>query len=185
MGIKNKKSLLRLKFKSIRDNISEQEKLNVKKNVERYLKNISLKKKLLGRIGIYWPIQNEVDLRDLKKTYLLALPKCQSKKDMKFYKWDESLLQKDYVGIPSPNNFYPLNHNQISIIFIPCLSIDNQFNRLGYGGGYYDRLRSDKNWEKIPSIGVLPSRCISKDLLICSEFDIPLSGYITDKEIVV
>ena len=179
------KNFLRSKFKIIRDKTSPEMRDKVSKNVEKYLNKISLNKKFTGHIGIYWPIRNEIDLRNLKQKYSLALPKCQSKKKLEFYIWDKSPLKEDIEGIPSPDNNYRLNHTQLSILFIPCLSIDKEFNRLGYGGGYYDRLRADKCWNRIPAIGVLTSECIFEDLLTCSEFDIPLTGYITDKEIVV
>ena len=181
----DEKILLRSKYKLIRQKNSQQEKDNVRKNVERYLNEFLLNKKHLKYIGIYWPIQNEVDLRILKYKYHLALPKCQPQKKLKFHAWDESPLKNDYESIPYPDNNNLLSHSQLSMIFIPCLSIDKKFNRLGYGGGYFDRLRANKNWSKIPAIGILTSSCISNDLLTSSEFDIPLSGYITEKEIVI
>ena len=71
------------------------------------------------------------------------------------------------------------------MIFIPCLSVDKNLTRLGYGGGYFDRLRNDKNWRTIPCIGVLTSNCVSHDFLTKADWDIPLSGFITEKEILV
>ena len=47
-------------------------------------------------------------------------------------------LTKDSEGILSPNNSSPLSHLQISMIFVPCLSVDKNLIRLGYGGGYFD-----------------------------------------------
>ena len=71
------------------------------------------------------------------------------------------------------------------MIFIPCLAVDKNLTRLGYGGGYFDRLRGDKNWRAIPCIGVLTSNCVSHHALIRADWDIPLSGFITEKEILV
>ncbi len=185
MGTFYQKDFLRSKFKFIRDKTSQESREKVTKNVENYLQNLSFNKQFSGHIGIYWPIKNEIDLRNLKQKYSLALPKCQSEKKLDFYLWDNSPLKKDFEGIPSPDNHFRLNHTQLSMMFIPCLSMDKQFNRLGYGGGYYDRLRAHKYWNEIPAIGVLTSECINEDLLTYSELDIPLNGYITDKEIVV
>ena len=185
MEIIEKKNILRSKFKLIRDNSSFEERNNVTKNVEKYLKICKLNKKNFKFAGLYWPIKNEVDIRVLKYKYSSALPECQSNKILRFHIWDKSSLKKDLEGIPYPDNLHLINHTDLSMIFIPCLSIDRRFYRLGYGGGYFDRLRSNKDWNKVPAIGVLTSNCVSEDLLPNSEFDIPLSGYITEKEIVV
>ena len=185
MEINEQKNIERLRFKLLRAKISQEDRENIKKNVEEYLTKFFLNKKHRGHIGIYWPINNEVDLRFLKEKYPVALPKCESLKKLKFYTWDESPLKDDSEGIPSPNNLFLLGHDQLSIMLIPCLSIDKRFIRLGYGGGYFDRLRADKNWGKVPSIGILTSSCVSEGFLASSEFDIPLSGYITEKEIVI
>jgi len=71
------------------------------------------------------------------------------------------------------------------MIFVPCLSVDKNLIRLGYGGGYFDKLRRDNHWRKVPCIGVLTSNCVSKIPLTRAEWDIPLSGFITEKEIFV
>ena len=71
------------------------------------------------------------------------------------------------------------------MIFVPCLSVDKNLIRLGYGGGYFDKLRRDKNWRNVPCFGVLTSNCVSTIPLTRAEWDIPLSGFITEKEIFV
>jgi len=71
------------------------------------------------------------------------------------------------------------------MIFVPCLSVDKNLIRLGYGGGYFDKLRRDNDWRNIPCIGVLTSNCVSTIPLPRAEWDIPLSGFITEKEIFV
>ena len=71
------------------------------------------------------------------------------------------------------------------MILVPCLSVDKNLTRLGYGGGYFDKLRTDYNWRNVPCIGVLTSNCVSTIPLTRAEWDIPLSGFITEKEIFV
>ena len=115
----------------------------------------------------------------------MALPRCKDKKELLFYPWDEKPLTKDYEGILSPKNSFSLSHKEISMIFVPCLSIDKNLTRLGYGGGYFDKLRRANNWRNVPCIGVLTSNCVSTIPLTRAEWDIPLSGFITEKEIFV
>ena len=179
------KSFERLRFKKIMSESSLSERMSVKENVERFIvtldKNIWINK----FFAIYWPLKNEVDLRDLRKKYPLALPKCNSRKRIDFYIWDDAPLKKDEEGILAPNNPNLLNSRQISYIFVPCLSVDKKLNRLGYGGGYYDKLRSNKDWRLIPCIGVLTNKCVSKSFLTKNNWDIPLNGFITDNEILI
>ncbi len=184
MNIFEKKKFERETFKKRRDHISFSQRKNVEENVRIYVDSFMKECENIGYIGIYWPLKNEVDIRSLKEKISLALPRCK-KRELLFYPWDEKPLSKDSEGILSPNNFISLTHRQISMIFVPCLSVDKNLIRLGYGGGYFDKLRGDKNWKNIPCIGVLTSNCVSTTPLTRAEWDIPLSGFITEKEIFV
>ena len=185
MTIFENKAMEREKFRKLRDEISLDQRENVAKNVGLYIDSFVKGYKNIGYIAIYWPLKNEVDIRSLKETFSLALPRCKNKKEILFYPWDETALTKDSEGILSPNNSLSLSHEQISMILVPCLSVDKNLIRLGYGGGYFDKLRRDKNWRNVPCIGVLTSNCVSKIPLTRAEWDIPLSGFITENEIFV
>ena len=177
------KSFERVKFKKIMSESSLLERESVKENVEKFITTLDRKKWINKFFAIYWPLKDEVDLRILKRKYPLALPKCNSSKRIDFYAWDDTPLIKDKEGIFSPNNSKLLNSRQISYIFVPCLSVDKKLHRLGYGGGYYDKLRANKDWRLIPCIGVLTSKCVSKSFLTKDKWDIPLSGFITNNQI--
>ena len=185
MTIFEKKKLERDRFRKLRDKISLNQMGDVEKNVKIYVDSFVKGDKNIGYIAIYWPLRNEVDIRSLKEKFSLALPRCKDKNELLFYPWDEEPLTKDSEGILSPNNSFSLSYNQISMILVPCLSVDKNLIRLGYGGGYFDKLRRDKNWRNIPCIGVLTSNCVSKIPLTRAYWDIPLSGFITEKEIFV
>jgi len=185
MNIFEKKKFERDTFRKLRNEISLNQRKNVEKNVKLYVDSFVKEYKNIGYIAIYWPLKNEVDIRSLKGKISVALPRCKDKKELLFYPWDEKPLTKDSEGILSPNNSLLLTHKQISMIFVPCLSVDKNLIRLGYGGGYFDKLRGDKNWRQVQCIGVLTSNCVSKIPLTRAEWDIPLSGFITEKEILV
>ena len=146
MTISEKKKLERHTFRKLRDEIYLNQRENVAKNVKLYVDSFIKGYKNIDYIAIYWPLKNEVDIRSLKKNFTLALPRCEGKKELLFYPWDEKPLTKDSEGILSPNNYFSLSHKQISMILVPCLSVDKNLIRLGYGGGYFDKLRRDKNW---------------------------------------
>jgi len=185
MTIFEKKKFERDMFRKLRDKSSLNQMENVEKNVKIYVDSFLKEDKNIGYIAIYWPLKNEVDIRSLKENISLALPRCKGKKELSFYPWDENPLTKDSEGILSPNNSFSLSHEQISMIFVPCLSVDRNLTRLGYGGGYFDKLRIDKKWRDVPCIGVLTSNCVSTIPLTKAEWDISLSGFITEKEIFV
>tara|TARA_Y100001968_G_C19315286_1_gene696333 strand:+ start:484 stop:1047 length:564 start_codon:yes stop_codon:yes gene_type:complete len=182
--LKNKKEERR-KFKEIRKKDSKYEKTKVRKNVELFLSSLDQYKLKNKNLAIYWPLKYEIDLRGLKSKYSLALPRCTTNHNLEFHLWNDSPLKNDINGIPYPNNKILLSYKQISHIFVPCLSIDKNFNRLGYGGGYFDKLRSPEHWRLVPCIGILTERCVSKNSLTKAEWDIPLSGFITDKDIFI
>ena len=185
MTIFEKKKLERDMFRKLRDNSSLNQRENVEKNVKIYVDSFLGEDKNISYIAIYWPLKNEVDIRSLKQKIPLALPRCKDKKELLFYPWDDKPLTKDFEGILSPNNSFSLTHKQISLILVPCLSVDKNLIRLGYGGGYFDKLRRDENWRDVPCIGVLTSNCVSTTPLTRADWDIPLSGFITEKEIIV
>jgi 5-formyltetrahydrofolate cyclo-ligase len=106
-------------------------------------------------IALYWPIQNEVDLRSTLLAWhknapnrTLALPFARPDKHLDFYQWlqgDKLLPSKHGVPEPDPNNAArPLISPDC--ILIPCVGwsrslVDGNAHywRLGYGGGYFDR----------------------------------------------
>ena len=156
MTIFESKKLERDTFRKLRDGISLNQRENVEKNVRLYVDSFVKRYKNICYIGIYWPLKNEIDIRSLKENFCLALPRCKAKKELLFYPWDEKSLTKDSEGILSPNNSSPLSYLQISMIFVPCLSVDKNLTRLGYGGGYFCLLYTspsprDKRQSRMPS----------------------------------
>ena len=185
MIISEKKKFERIKFKNLMEKSSATNRKKVEMNVKLYVESLFKKGKIINRIGIYWPLKNEVDIRSLNEKYSLALPRCNKDRELLFCEWDGTKLTQDSEGILAPDSSLKLNYKEISMIFTPCLAVDKNLTRLGYGGGYFDRLRADKNWRAIPCIGVLTSNCVSNHFLIREDWDIPLSGFITEKEILV
>ena len=185
MIISEKKNFERKFFRNLRNKSSAIDMRKVEINVKTYVDSIFRKDLKKKYIGIYWPLENEVDLRSLGHEYLLALPRCEENKNLLFCAWDKKQLSKDIHGILAPYSSNKLSYEKISMIFIPCLSVDRNLIRLGYGGGYFDKLREDQNWRSIPCIGILTSNCVSDKFLTRADWDIPLSGFITEKEILV
>ena len=57
---------------------------------------------------------------------------------MYFYPWNyKDVLKINKFGMLEPALL--LNHKIPEIMLVPLLAFDNKKNRLGYGGGFYDR----------------------------------------------
>tara|TARA_Y100001970_G_scaffold143920_1_gene176821 strand:- start:1401 stop:2021 length:621 start_codon:yes stop_codon:yes gene_type:complete len=179
------KSLERKKYYKLRKSVSENTKGFILKNFIDYIKNNKVFSNPLKYTAIYWPIKDEIDLRIIKNyiTSKIALPFCNKSNNIDFLEWDNSPLIKDSKGILAPNNMKILTPDKISTIFVSALTIDPRNIRLGYGGGFYDRLRSSSIWMVPKTIAVLPEICLSKSFLPKEKWDIPINGYITEKTI--
>ena len=173
--IRKKKLILRKKNFSKFDNISPNKFFN-------FLK----KKKIRSKsIGGYYPYNYELNILNLlelseKKNYTISLPKISKNNMMDFFQWSfKDPLKINKYGIPetiSKKKTYP------QILLIPLVAFDNQFNRLGYGGGYYDRYISRlRDNHKIIKIGIGYSFQKVKNLPI-NKYDKKLDYVITEKE---
>ena len=149
--------------------------------------NFLEKKKIKNKIiGGYYPYNYEIDILDVlskleKKNYHISLPKVEKNSKMSFYSWSlkEPLSINNY-GIPEPISKKKVHPE---ILLIPLVGFDNKLNRLGYGGGFYDRyLAKLKNSKKILKIGVgFSIQEVSK--IPTNQYDIRLDNIITEKEI--
>ena len=68
---------------------------------------------------------------------------------MFFTKYDKNTLIKNKFGIYEPIDGYPNTPNEHDIVIIPALAADKTFNRVGYGGGFYDKYLRDIQCLKI------------------------------------
>jgi 5-formyltetrahydrofolate cyclo-ligase len=109
-----------------------------------------------------------------------GLPRCVGK-DLLWHCWQpaEQMVIGAY-GIlePSPAS-QQVEPDRVDLILVPAVAIDRSGYRLGYGGGYYDRLRADPLWRKIPTIGVVFDFAAVETLPIES-WDLPLDAVCTE-----
>tara|TARA_B100000965_G_C19518082_1_gene725139 strand:- start:114 stop:701 length:588 start_codon:yes stop_codon:yes gene_type:complete len=133
-------------------------------------------------IGIYWPLKGEVDIRFLKEVQnqKIALPSSSRIKGLSYHHWSNQQLKLDANKIPAPIGENPIKPTDISILLVPAIAIDKEGYRLGYGGGYFDRLRQKNLWISIPSFVVISNNCISKNPLPRERWDLPFNGWISE-----
>ncbi len=150
--------------------------------VRNTLKSLIKRGGLKGYLGIYWPLPGEVDLRPpaLRIKLPLALPSAGKDGQLTYHPWTSKPLRKDTCKIPAPLKEPALEPESISLLLVPALAIDKNGVRLGYGGGFFDRLRGQAAWRSVPAIGILPKACISAEPLPKEKWDIPLDGWISE-----
>ena len=98
-------------------------------------------------IGAFYPLPYEVDLRPLLTSILaegavLALPVVVARHQPLAFKRVTALdrLVPGAFGVREPPEGSPaVPAADLSLVVMPCLAIDDDERRLGYGGGYYDR----------------------------------------------
>ena len=173
------KSQIRKKILRIREkNNTKKLKVNFKHLLD-ILKSENIKGK---NVGGYYSYNYEVDVIEIlkkfeKKKYLISLPKIKNNFQMDFLKWSFSdPLMINKYGIPEPvsnKKIYP------DILLVPLVAFDNELNRIGYGGGFYDRYI--KKTKKIITIGLaLSFQRVNK--IKTNKFDIKLDFIITEKK---
>ena len=139
-------------------------------------------------LGLYWPLAGEVDLRSLQALLpeRLALPAISAAAGdpaarLVYRPWRAGeVLEPDGCGIPAPAALAgELAAEELGLLLIPALACDGAGIRLGYGGGWYDRLRAEPAWARLPALAVLPRGC-RLELLPRDPWDMPLQGWLDE-----
>ena len=151
-------------------------------NLIKLIKTVSKNKK----IGLYYPIGSEVSTIDIishlrKKKYIISLPVLEKKSKMSFYEWKEkSPLKINNFGIPEPARFKKITP---STLIIPMVAFDTKLNRLGYGGGFYDRfINKIEKTKKILKIGLALS-CQKINKVPTNRFDKKMNYILTENKV--
>ena len=150
----------------------------------KFLKKKNIKSKIIGG---YYPFNFEIDILNIlemleKKGYVISLPKVEKSNMMNFFQYSlKDPLKINKYGIPetiSKKKVIP------GALLVPLVAFDNQLNRLGYGGGYYDRYISKlQDKDQIIKIGIGFSFQKVKSLPI-NKHDKKLDFIITEKDFI-
>ena len=159
---------------------------NLKINLNKFFSFLKINKLKFKNIGGYFPSNFEIDdLKILemmeKKNFNVSLPVIKENNQMNFLQWSRNdPLKINKFGIPEPVSskiFYP------DILLVPLVAYDSSLNRLGYGGGYYDRyIEKIEKVKKVVKIGLAFSFQKISSIPI-NQYDKRLDFIITEKEI--
>lgn len=113
------------------------------------------------RILAFFSFRQEPDLSPLwmqpQETHIeqFGFPRCVDRQ-LEWHLWSpgQPLTQGKY-GVLEPHPDLPtMPPRDVDLILVPCLGFDHHGYRLGYGGGFYDRLFSQPQWQTVPAIGI-------------------------------
>ncbi len=160
---------------------------NLSINSNKFLKFLE-KKNIRSRIvGGYYPFNYELDTLNIlevleNNNYIISLPKVGKKNRMNFFQWSlKDPLKINRYGIPETISKKKVNPG---LLLVPLVAFDSELNRLGYGGGYYDRYISKLAFKhKIIKIGIGFSFQKVKSLPI-NKYDKKLDFIITEKDFI-
>ncbi len=185
------KSRIRRELKSRRIQLTDQQQANAES---------ALAQKLLGslfmmstkRIGLYFSCKGEIGTFPLIQKLLLDAKKqvfvpVVSGERMRFQKVDEQtplLLNRYGITEPEPDPLKVINPRFLDLVCVPLVGFDADLNRLGMGGGFYDRTFAFRQGRghKPFLLGIAHQCQMYEQPLPTESWDIKLDAVLTDKD---
>lgn len=133
------------------------------------------------RILSYFPIGSEADVSAINERFTVAYPVIEKGRRMDARLPKEKKFTVNTYGIyePDPEHSEIVDPTDIDVIIVPCVGFDENKNRLGHGGGYYDRYLKKTNALKI----CVAFEAQKLDRVIIDENDITMDLIITEKSV--
>lgn len=182
------KLLLRKEILKKRESLTLEERDNYSKSIAKLLYS-TLEYKEAKNIFIYMSFNSEVDtIQIIEQSFKLGkkifIPYILKDKEIMHAIEIEAFnnLKRNCYGILEPVfDKSKINDDNIDLVIVPGIVFDKKGNRIGYGGGYYDRfLLKNKN---LHIIGLSFEIQIVENILN-KKHDIPMNKIITEKRII-
>jgi 5-formyltetrahydrofolate cyclo-ligase len=189
----NKRAQIRAEIRNTRKNLSNNQQIiaaqSLKMNFIQHLKSENTTNS--KHIAIYLSNDGELDtsllikeLWNLNHAVYLPIIHPFNGANLLFQRYEKnSPMRANRYGILEPklscSQICPLP--ALDYLLMPLVAFDKQGNRLGMGGGFYDRTLArlhEQNWQKPQLIG-LAHECQKVDALPIESWDVPLKTIIT------
>ena len=147
------------------------------------------------RIGAYWAMHGELPLSHVltmcyQRGQIALLPVLAPADCLRFAPWlpGEPLLANRF-GIPEPelNDASALDPHALDVVLMPLLAFDRRGNRLGTGGGWYDRSFAFLQGRARPAKTVLVGVAYAFQevpMLPVADHDVRLDYIVTERELI-
>jgi 5-formyltetrahydrofolate cyclo-ligase len=163
------------------------------------LRRVAIRARLLDRyrdIAFYLPADGEIDVLPLlqrahamgKRCFLPVLDPA-NRERLWFMQWrpGERLLGNRFgIGEPARGARHRIAAPRLDLVLMPLVAFDDRGNRLGMGGGYYDRslafLARRHRWRR-PALCGVAHEFQHVDSLPAQPWDVPLHACLTDRRL--
>lgn len=184
---------LRLRLTERRKALNAQQRIAAAQGLRRSLEQLP-EYHTDARVAGYWAVNGELAL-NLVIPPLLArgqqflLPLLGAERQLRFAPWSTGdVVEPNRHGIPEPVHVAaPLAPFQLDLVLVPLLAFDRRGQRLGYGGGYYDRSFAFLNEQARPTEPLLVGIAYDfqeVDAIEPARWDVPLDFVATDRELI-
>ena len=181
------KKFYREKYQGLRMTLLQEEIYNLSDKIFSLIKKIPLWDKRTFHVFMSSKEKKEVETTKIL-SYLYSLnkivvtSKMLNNQNLAHLRIDQTtrFIENSY-NILEPDSLKEIESTELDIVFIPLLCFDKQGNRLGYGGGYYDKFLS-KTKNSVLKIGLSffePVELIEG----INKFDIPLDMCVTPEKV--
>ena len=140
-------------------------------------------------VGCYLPMYDEVDTREIierawRANKRVFVPILRGSAEMLFCEINaETQMERNRFGIWEPTRGVLAPASKLDLVVTPTVAFDAECNRIGMGGGYYDRcfsfLRLRRHWLKPKLVGVA-FQCQQVEKITPNTWDIRLYRIITE-----
>lgn len=182
MTIQQQRQQIRHQIRKTRANLTALQQQQAEQTITQQALSL-IEQRHAQNIALYFSFDGEISTNALintlwtqhKNVYLPVLHPF-TKHHLLFLRYlPETPMKQNHFGIWEPKlnvqNVLPLN--ELDILFTPLVAFDMQGNRLGMGGGFYDRALQD--WQKKSFIPVgLAHACQQVEQLPIEHWDVPL-----------
>lgn len=145
-----------------------------------------------GRIAGYWAVGGELPLHavqaNLPATLRWCLPVLHEDGRLRFREWSAGqALEPNRHGIPEPSQGPLVDAEALTVVLVPLLAFDAKGDRLGQGGGWYDRsFAFRRSGDGAPAAAQRSPRLVGiaydwqqVDALEAADWDVPLDAVAT------
>ncbi|MDD6206665.1 5-formyltetrahydrofolate cyclo-ligase [Succinivibrio sp.] len=184
---KEQRNLLRQEILAKRRQLTAKESAQAGLSILKTIMQMNVFKRTVN-VASYISLSGELCTQDMNEYFMtrhhLCLPYMVTgqKGKMDFYsfkKGDELVENRFHILEPKNQPENLVSEDKIDVIIVPLVAFDNKGNRMGMGGGYYDRMLKKVRKDCLV-IGVAYEFQLVDELLV-EEWDMPMDIVITEK----